>query len=110
MNRNFHLSDILTVTTGKMLSTSGIIGLYAILNHITQQSVYTHQIPSALKICKPALLKQYPDLEQVEYTGTDYQTWLNEQISRFGSELAVESLDNCEWKDPLEELEQMHGK
>jgi len=55
--RKFHISDILTVTTGKMVSVHNVEGLYDILNYMTEDNLYTHQLPRAMEECEPYLKK-----------------------------------------------------
>ncbi|WP_445080300.1 DUF7736 domain-containing protein [Brevibacillus laterosporus] len=51
--KSFHISDILSVTTGKLLSTRRMDGVYDILNHMTGESLLTHQLPRAIRVCAP---------------------------------------------------------
>ncbi len=60
--RAFHIGDILSVTTGIFVSPDGIGGLYDILNYMTGDDLYTHQLPRASQQCRPALLAQHPQL------------------------------------------------
>lgn len=64
--KTFPLRVVLTVTTGRLLTEgkgprdNGIGDLYEILNWITGDSLYTHQLPRAGKACRPWLLKCFP--------------------------------------------------
>lgn len=60
--KTFHISDVLTVTTGRLLSNRHIEGAYSILNFLTGDSVFTHQIPRAMDECGPWLRAQFPQL------------------------------------------------
>lgn len=40
-NKDFHISDILSITTGRLVSTSGMNGIYNILNHMENDSLTT---------------------------------------------------------------------
>ena len=60
--KKFHLSDILSVTTGRLVSTRHMDGIYDILNFMTGDNLFTHQLPRASKECEPYLLKQFPEL------------------------------------------------
>lgn len=42
--RNFHLGDILSVTTGCLLSPRRMEGVYDILNFMTADNLFTHQL------------------------------------------------------------------
>jgi hypothetical protein len=58
----FHISDVLTVTTGRLVSASHMDGVYDILNFLTGDSLYTHALPRAMKECEPWLRAQFPTL------------------------------------------------
>ena len=56
----FHISDILSVTTGRLVSTRHIDGVYDILNFLTGDDLFTHQLPRANRECEPWLRSQFP--------------------------------------------------
>lgn len=64
----FPLRDVLTVTTGRLLTVrkgerdNGIGDLYELLNWMTGDSLYTHQLGRASDVCRPYLLSLYPEL------------------------------------------------
>lgn len=58
----FHISDILSVTTGRLVSYRHIDGVYAILNFMTGDSLFTHQLPRASRECESSLRAQFPNL------------------------------------------------
>lgn len=60
--KNFHLSDVLTVTTGRLVSSRHMEGVYEILNFLTGDNLYTHQLPRAMDEAKPWLRVQFPQL------------------------------------------------
>lgn len=60
--KNFHVSDLLSVTTGRMVSSRHMTGIYQILNFLTGDDLYTHQIPRAMRECRPWLQSQFPEL------------------------------------------------
>lgn len=62
--KTFCLGDVLSITTGRLLSPRHIEGVYDILNFMTDDNLFTHQLPRASKKCAPFLLKQFPELEQ----------------------------------------------
>lgn len=92
--RSFHLGDILTVTTGALVSPRHMDGVYDILNWMTGDNLFTHQLPRASDECQPHLLAQHPDLAAIEvpeFDGADRDqveaavgAWLAEQVARFG--------------------------
>ena len=56
----FHIGDLLSVTTGRLVSPDGMGGVYRILNHLTGDNLFTHQLPAACRIAEPYLLDQHP--------------------------------------------------
>lgn len=58
--KNFHISDILSVTTGRLVSSRHIEGLYDILNFLTGDELFTHQLPRVFRECAPWLRTQFP--------------------------------------------------
>ena len=60
----FHISDILSITTGRLVSNRHIEGIYAILNHMTGDNLFTHQLPRATRECEPILAAAYPQLSK----------------------------------------------
>lgn len=111
MTRKFDISDVLCVTTGKMVSTRGMEGIYGILNYMTGDSLFTHQLPRACRECGPVLRAQHPDLPNEANTpalsAETWQEWLQEQRDRFGDELEVVPLSEWEHRDPVAEMVEM---
>ncbi len=69
MEKSFHLGDILSITTGRLVSLRHIDGVYDILNFMTGDNLFTHQLPRASRECAPELKKQFPALAEI--TGDD---------------------------------------
>lgn len=72
----FGLADVLQITTGIMLTSMDQI--YAILNHMTDDNLSTHQLPRAMRQCRPFLLETYPELSRV---GDGFVALLNRNIA-----------------------------
>ena len=64
--REFHVSDVLSITTGRLVSTRHMDGVYDILDFMTGDNLFTHQLPRASDECKPYLLEQFPQLATPE--------------------------------------------
>lgn len=58
----FHISDVLTVTTGRLVSSRHMDGVYDILNFLTSDNLFTHQLGRAMDECKPWLQSTFPQL------------------------------------------------
>jgi len=58
----FSISDVLSVTTGRLVSDRHMDGMYAILNFLTGDDLFTHQLRRAMNEVKPWLRSQFPTL------------------------------------------------
>lgn len=112
--KEFPTADVLSTITGVLVSPIG--GVYEVLNWMTGESVYTHQIPRICKEAIPVLLKTYPELAQARDEAKavmpeNWQRWLAVWLDRYGSTIAVPKFDadTHEQIDPLSELvEKIH--
>ncbi|MCE7081181.1 hypothetical protein [Streptomyces sp. ST2-7A] len=104
------LADVLSITTGRLLSHDHMGGVYRILGHMTGQDLMTHQLPRATDACAPALLEQHPQLASVtppETTDTaDLYAWLLATEKEHGTTVPVLPLPPGVWehRNPIEEL------
>lgn len=110
--RTFTLGQVLSVTTGKLLCPIGEV--YEILNFLTADSLFTHQLPRASRECEPYLLQCFPQLRNVDSSGVmpgNWREWLATQVDIFGPTLELESMPDGhhEYRDDLVELEEMVG-
>lgn len=112
--RTFDLGDVLSITTGMLVSPRLITGVYDILNFMTGDNLYTHQLPRVSEECRPYLLKQHPQLADIDasHVGREnWQQWMQQQVDKFGQTLEVEPLPPGEhyFIDPMSELaEKVH--
>lgn len=113
--RAFHLGDVLSVTTGRLLSPRLVDGLYDILNYLTGDDLMTHQLPRASTEAKPFLIQQHPWLAAItadEVTPTNWQAWLDEKVAKHGKTVTVAPIpqDRYSPMDPVGELMSMTDK
>lgn len=114
-SKTFRLGDVLSITTGKLLSRDGIGGVYEILNHMTGDDLFTHALPRAGRACRPILLEIFPALvgEDPDVSGMDEMiAYLDEAESRLGDSFEIPVLGSgvYEAKHPLTELHEMLDK
>lgn len=115
--RTFHLGDVLTITTGALVSPRHMDGVYDILNWMTGDDLMTHQLPRASNECHGPLLAQHPDLaavvlpesfgsRDVDQVKANVERWLAEQVARFGETREVAPLDPADHTqmDPFTEM------
>lgn len=113
--RTFALADILSVTTGKLLSHRHIDGVYDILNYMTGESLMTHQLPRAAEACRPSLIAQHPDLDGLDPSSDldrdNLYGWLLDVERQYGQERPVSPVPAGDWQrqDALVELIDMVG-
>lgn len=106
----FDLGDVLSITTGKPVSRDHIDGVYRILNYMTGDNLFTHQLPRAAGECKGPLLAQHPDLAGVVVPAISSQeeaeAWLDSLIPQYGRDREVAPLDSDDHTviGPLDEL------
>lgn len=116
--KSFHLGDVLSVTTGKLVGPSGIGGVYEICDHMLRTSHFTHQLPRAAEDARPAIFAQYPELKEVEVpkfgegvTKEDVLAWVETQVPRYGATLDLEPVSVAEAakkeRGPISELAEM---
>lgn len=112
--KEFHLGDVLTITTGKLMSPRHMDGVYEILNFMTDDNLMTHQLPRAMRECAPHLLKQHPQLENIqmgEVTPANFKQVLEDLCAQYGETMLVAKVpqDAHEFIDPVSELaEKVH--
>lgn len=131
--KRFHVRTILTVTTGRLLTKSheprnnGIGDLYELLDWMTNDSAYTHQLGRFSAECKPWLLRWFPELAAL---GTDLalaefdsampserdqiDAYIDAWVTSFPGikqEYDVEKItaDDHDRKDPIADLVAMRG-
>lgn len=113
--KHFHIGDLLSVTTGYLVSPTGIGGVYEILNYMTDDNLFTHALPRAAEACRGPLLAQHPQLATADCTGIDtynHAARLAALVAQFGETLPVAPLvaGGYESRDPLTELMEMTDK
>lgn len=113
-SKQFHLGDVLSVTTGRLLSPRLMDGIYDILNFMTDDNLFTHQLPRARQECAPILLQQHPQLANIvipDITPDNFNAVIEQLCAEHGEFLLVSKLPPHahEYIDPLSEAaEKIH--
>jgi hypothetical protein len=129
MSRDFNLSDILTITTGRLVSSRHMEGVHDLLNFMTQDTLFTHQLPRAAVECRSWLLRQHPILGEAESAIPRLETmlaeaaypgaisaacdrWVDGLAEKFGRVLPVDPIprDDHEVIDPIAEAIALVGE
>src|SRR5688572_11411688 len=91
----FHISDVLSAYSGYLVSTRHMTGVYEVLNFLTGDNLFTHQLPRAMDECQPHLLKQHPVLAEIDCSGLTPETlsaWVERTVAKYGETLEIEPL------------------
>ncbi|HRH68835.1 MAG TPA: hypothetical protein PLB89_04940 [Flavobacteriales bacterium] len=128
--KKFSLGKVLSITTGRLVSENHIDGVYEILNHMTGQSLFTHQLGMAMEKCKPVLLQAFPELALADLRSSNdsLDTWIAKDSTQqkteaikmwlvelrqlnptIRAEYDVPTLENWEYSDPIQSAIDMVG-
>lgn len=107
--KDFPTTDVLSTITGRLMGDIG--GVYEVLNWMTGESIYTHQIPRIGREATPVVVGAHPYLAQAvaeskQVTRENYLEWRDLWLKRYGTTIAVPRFDADahEGIDPLSEL------
>jgi hypothetical protein len=116
MTKDFHLSDVLSVSTGYLISNRGMRGIYDIMNHVFEDSLSTIGLMMMADKARDEVLRQHPQLVVVndelaerETSGLlpkrkdEWDAWLAQEIARFGEYLPIKSMENSPGAPSLDE-------
>lgn len=104
----FSIIDVAQITTG--ISLSGEIkSVYDILNFMTGENLYTHQLIRAGNICRDVLLERFPELKDIDasnVTKENSEAFCKELENKYGIYREVEKLEDGVYlpMDPLLEI------
>lgn len=109
--KQFHLGDVLSIITGRLVSPRRYEGVYDLLGFITEGKRSTRPLEQARVECRPYLVEQFPQLASAEMdsavtelgdslrlTTSDagarkvVAIWLAKQVAKHGEMFAVKSL------------------
>ena len=109
--RSFHVGDVLSIVTGRLVSPEHIGGVYKILNWMTGDDLMTHQLPRAARECEGSLREQFPDLAEIEVpeeldSEEKVLSWLVTITDQYGTHRDVTPLDPADHTriDPITEI------
>lgn len=112
--KTFPTRDVLSTITGRLMGDIG--GVYEVLNWMTGESVFTHQLPRIGREATPVVVAAHPQLQQAideaeQVTPQNYLEWRKTWEDRYGPEISVPKFDAASHEriDPLSELsEKVH--
>ena len=112
--KEFATCDVMSTVTGILVGNIG--GVYQVLNWMTGESVFTHQLPRISREARPVLVAAHPLLQQAideaeQVNRDNYKEWLQTWEDRYGPTISVPKFtaDSHERIDPMSEAaEIMH--
>jgi len=108
-SKQFDLGAILNITTSRLFTSMDDV--YEVLNYLTGDSIFTHQIPRVMDAAKPYVLSLHPELEGVGVdvvinSFEDAKAFVDEQKKIYGDKLSLTPMsktDGYSHVDPIEE-------
>lgn len=120
--RAFHLGDLITVVTGRLVSPGHMGAVYEVCDFVTGEAHMTHQLPRASKTVTPWLLEQHPWLADIEVPDFDFPSgisqddagrivadWLAGPVAQHGEQHEVTAMPFGMYvgRDPIVEIREM---
>ena len=98
--RLFPTLDVITVSTGILVSDGGIGAVYELAEFMLGDTLMTHQLPAASRTGEPELIRQHPWLAEVNPPRGDtpaLKAWCAAVVAERGETLPVASIDSPAW-------------
>lgn len=105
MQKVIPLGDVLSVTTGVLVSRDHISGVYNVCDWMSGVNHMIYELPRAADVAKPAILKQHPELANIEKPHFEFPEhasedgrmqivfgWLEEQENKYGETVMLTPL------------------
>lgn len=110
--KEFPLAVVLSAVKGVLLCDIGDV--YEILNYLTGDSVFTHQLPRVGRECAPYVFGLYPELAEIDVSVVNpenWREWLAATVEKYGSTRTLEPMADGahEYRNPITELAEMVG-
>ena len=91
--KTFHVSDVISASTGVLVSVNGMRGIYSILGYMAGQELFTHELPEVSRQAEKQLTKDFPFLSDLELpkfnTQEDVAAFVAEMVEKHGEYLPV---------------------
>ena len=91
--RVFHLGDLLSVTTGILVSPRYMDGLCDILGYLLAAEPDLDRLQETMAVCRPYLLSQVPAISEVLTEDVSFESWrgwLDKQAGLYGEWQSVQ--------------------
>lgn len=104
-------ADVLTLITGNLFVS--VDRLYALYNGLTNDNLFTHQLPRAFRACEPVAKAKWPEIAEtmarLVISPENYFALLQFARRRWGNEFNLEPIKDWALVDPLQEAVSMTG-
>lgn len=113
MKEKFEIATVLSITHECLLTD--ISSVYKVLNFMTGDKLFTHQLPRARDFVRPFLFHQHPNLDGWTFDGAinkdNYRQYVEMAVAMFGPELELQEVSAL-WteKDAMQEAVEMFGE
>ncbi len=112
-SKAFPTCAVLSAITGRLVCDIGSV--YEVLNFMTGESLFTHQLPRVSREAWAFMVKKRPDLQQAydeaktQVNKDNWQGWAKTWSERYGATMEVcrMGIEDHESIDPLSEIAEM---
>ena len=88
----FHLGDVLSITTSRLVSPRYMDGVYDLVRYLTGTEPQFDVLTATMVSCRRYIIAIYPeldDLEIVDVAFENWRDWLKEQQAAFGEWIKI---------------------
>lgn len=107
MNKRFHISDVLSITTGHLVSFRHMDGVYEIMNFVLQDDLTTLGLAAMGDTVREELKRQFPQLEEVkvpdDLNESNYREWVESLYLKYGEYFSVATMKEAREKRTLQD-------
>lgn len=113
----FPTADVLSAITGRLVSERHMDAIYEVLNFMTGESLFTHQLPRVGREAAKVLVAHQPDLaaaieEADQVNPQNWRGWAARWVKRYGPTISVPTMtaDQHRRVDAIAEAVEMVGE
>jgi hypothetical protein len=73
----FHLGDVLSITTGMLVSPRYMDGVYDLVGYLTSNQPDLTELSASMAKCRDYLLRRHPALAALDTSNLQFENWRN---------------------------------
>lgn len=73
----FHIGDVLSVTTRRLVSPRYMDGVYDLVRYLTDSEPQLDRLADTMAVCKRYLLELHPQFEDLNVDEVEFENWRN---------------------------------